>query len=383
MTDIFRRHGAVFDAANALTPGQVKVLRALMVCRSAALGGHLEICDCGFERPVYNSCRNRHCPGCQSFAQRKWIEERLDRVLPTHHFHVVFTVPAELRPIAYRNRAVVYGIFMRAAAEVLRTLGEQRLEATLGITEVLHTWTREMLLHPHVHCVVTGGGLSLDGTRWAATPRHFLFPVAVMRRLFRTVVRRELLRAFQKGKLAFDGATAALADVTPFRRLLRGIRRKEWVVHCKEPFAGPKHVFEYLGRYTHRVAISDQRLLAVSDTAVTFRTRGAGVITVKPAEFMRRFLLHVLPDRFHKIRHFGLYASSATNGRLDVAASLLGPPAPAPPEVTAETDGAEDVVSEPIDIDQRHCPVCKHGLLQRVPLSFARPRSPPEPLNSS
>lgn len=322
VNDIFRRHGEAFGVDHVLTPTQHKVRRALMLCRTAALGGHLEVCDaCGFERPAYNSCRNRHCPGCQAAASKEWLEQRLARVLPTHHFHVVFTLPEELRPLALRNGAVVYDILLRAAAEALDVLGRQRLGARLGVTSVLHTWTRAMLFHPHVHCVVTGGGLALDGSKWVPTPRGFLLPVAVLRKLFRGMVRRQLRLSYDAGKLDLGGECAALAEPKVFARLLRSLFRKRWVVYSKPPFAGADRVFEYLGRYTHRVAISDHRLLALTDDAVTMRTKHGQQATIAPAEFIRRFLLHVLPGGFHKIRHTGLYAG-ATAGQLVRASAV-------------------------------------------------------------
>ena len=385
VTDVFRRHGAAFDATNVLTPEQGRVLRALMVCRTAALGGHLEICDsCGFERPAYNSCRDRHCPGCQALAQHRWVEQRLGRVLPTHHFHVVFTLPEELRALAYRNRATVYALMMRAAADVLSTLGEQRLGATLGITEVLHTWTREMLLHPHVHCVVTGGGLSLDDTRWVPTSKRYLFPVAVLRKMFQRAVRNGLLRAASRGELAFGGACSHLEEPNALRRLLRSVGRKKWVVYCKPPFAGAEHVFSYLGRYTHRVAISDHRLVLHTDDDVVFRTRGTASVAVTPIEFMRRFLLHVLPIGFHKIRHFGLYAG-ALHDRLALAAAHLGQPRlPEPPdEQVAEAEPYEDLVLTLNDVDVRRCPACRTTVLRCAPLPSQVSTPAPMPVDTS
>jgi len=389
VSDVFRQHGRAFAARHPLTADQGRVLGALIACRTAQLGGHLERCDrCDYERPVYNSCRNRHCPGCQALAQRDWIDGRLRRVLPVHHFHVVFTLPAELRPLAQRNAAIVFTVLVRSAARVLATLGKQRLGATLGVTTVLHTWTRQMLFHPHVHCVVTGGGLALDGTSWVGTPRHFLFPVAVMRALFRRLVREALLDAFDKGELDLGGACADLADRTAFRRMLRGLRRKHWVVYCKPPFAGAEGVFRYLGRYTHRVAISDQRVVAVTDEAVTFRTRGEQRCTVSPDEFVRRFLLHVLPARFHKMRHFGLYASGSVNGKLPIAAALC-PPAPAPRPAEIAADGAPSAEAPTKADEPQRCPCCEQGRIVRIELgrSTAAPlrgtASPPAGMDTS
>lgn len=378
VNDIFRRHGEAFGADHVLTPGQHKVLRALIACRTAALGGHLEFCDaCGFERPAYNSCRNRHCPGCQAAASHEWLEQRLARVLPTHHFHVVFTLPEELRPLALRNGAVVYDILLRAAAEALDVLGRQRLGARLGVTSVLHTWTRAMLFHPHVHCVVTGGGLALDGSKWVPTPRGFLLPVAVLRKLFRGMVRRQLRLAYDAGKLDLGGACAPLAEPKVFARLLRSLFRKRWVVYSKPPFAGAEKVFEYLGRYTHRVAISDHRLLALTDDSVTIRTKHGQQATIEPAEFIRRFLLHVLPGGFHKIRHTGLYAAANVHTKLVRAAELLGGVRPQPPAKPEPADDDDETTA--VATASRTCPCCKVGTLVRVEVPRKQRRSAPAP----
>ena len=393
VTDIFRRHAEAFDRDHVLTPAQGKVLRAIASCRTADLGGHLEVCDaCGYEHPVYNSCRDRHCPGCQAIAQFAWIDGRLARVLPTHHFHVVFTLPEEIRTLALQNGAVVYDILLKAASQVLATLADQRLGAQLGVTTVLHTWTRAMLFHPHVHCVVTGGGLTVDGSRWVATPSHFLFPVAVMRMLFRGIVRANLKRAHAAGRFALHGACADLAQPRAFARLLRSIHRKRWVVYSKPPFAGSRQVFAYLGRYTHRVAISDYRLVAVSDDAVTFSTKDGGCVTVTPEEFIRRFLLHVLPAGFHKIRHLGLYAGAHVRNRLERARAIL------PTEATGSLDsapGGQDQDPSPdtpthgddatMEASLRICPRCRVGVLRRVSLQRLTDRliPAPAPLDSS
>jgi len=386
VADIFRRHGAAYDASHVLTPDQGRVLGALRACRTAALGGHLEVCDtCGYQRPVYNSCRNRHCPGCQALAQHKWLEKRMERVLPTQHFHVVFTLPAELRPLAMRNATVVFGAMMRAANEVLSSLACGRLGAVLGVTEVLHTWTRAMLFHPHVHCVVTGGGLSLDGQRWVQTPKSFLFPVAAMRKLFRAVLRKALLRAHELGTLDFGGDCADLEALAAFKRLFRALHRKKWVVYCKPPFDGTRQVFAYLGRYTHRVAISDHRIVSIRDDEVTFRTKNGGQVTLTAEEFIRRFLLHVLPPGFHKIRHFGLYSSAHVHNKLPIAAALLGQPRPDEPEPDASSNEPEleDVVLDLTGEDLRRCPCCSTGRLVRMPLPDPPDHLSPPPLDSS
>ena len=380
VTDIFRRHGEAYGADHALVPAQQKVLRNLGACRTALLGGHLEVCDaCGFERPAYNSCRDRHCPGCQAAASHAWLEQRLERVLPTHHFHVVFTLPEELRPLALRNGAVVYDILLRAAAHVLDVLGRQRLGAQLGVTSVLHTWTRAMLYHPHVHCVVTGGGLALDGSKWVPTPRGFLLPVAVMRKLFRGMVRRQLRVAYDAGKLDLGGACTEHADPRTFARLLRSLFRKRWVVYSKPPFAGADSVFRYLGRYTHRVAISDHRLRAITDHSVTFGTKHGQQATVAPTEFIRRFLLHVLPSGFHKIRHTGIYAATNVHTRLARAGELLGASQVAAPIAgPPDEDEPGEAVDAVRDVD-RSCPCCKVGTLVRIEVPRPRSHLPPRP----
>ena len=346
MADIFRRHGAACAEAHPLSARQRKVLSAMMRCRTAALGGHVDTCThCGQKRISYNSCRDRHCPTCQYADQERWIRERQSRVLNTHYFHVVFTLPEQLRAVALANPKVVYDALFAAGSETLLVLGRQRFDATLGITAVLHTWTRAMLLHPHIHCVVTGGGLTRDGRRWARARRNFLFPVAVMRKLFRGKLLAALDRAHKAGRLVSDD----------WSRVKRSLHRKTWVVYAKRPFGGPEHVFRYLGRYTHRVAISSSRLLDVRDDAVTFRTRGTDTVTIAPAEFIRRFLLHVLPAGFRKIRHYGLASPSGVAKLLPVAARLLGevPPAPIPSH-------------EPITLDNEVCSLCRIGRFERT-----------------
>ena len=304
VADIFRSHGDAYRRARSPNTEQHRVMRAIEQCRTSALGGHLDVCDrCGYQRPSYNSCRNRHCPTCQCVAQARWIEQRIDRLVPTHYFHVVFTLPAELRALALANRRRIFTMLFRAASQTLSCLAAdpRRLGALLGITAVLHTWTRALHFHPHLHCVVTGGGLSPDACRWVPTKSPtYLFPVRVLSSLFRAKFLRALRSAFRQGTLEFSGRTAALAAPSQFDRFIDRLYRQDWIVYAKRPFGGPEQVFRYLGRYTHRVAISNQRLQAVDPHNVRFRTRGDQTVTLHPVEFIRRFLLHVLPAGFVK-----------------------------------------------------------------------------------
>lgn len=324
VADLFRRHGPAYLRDHTLTPAQGKVLGAVTACRTAVLGGHVDVClDCGHAHPFYNSCRDRHCPTCQSRQAKEWLEGRLERILPTHYFHVVFTLPEPLRGVALANPKVVYDLLFAAATDTLKELAATRLGAQLGITAVLHTWTREMLLHPHLHCVVTGGGLSLDGTRWVACRETFLFPVKVIGALFRGTFMDGLTRAHKAETLHFAGTSAHLADPVAFDEMRRQLYKADWVVFAKRPFGGPKQVIAYLARYTHRIAISDARIRALTDDRVVVSTRKGRSCTMRPDEFIRRFLLHVLPHDFRKIRHYGLLAPANVNTRLRTARRLL------------------------------------------------------------
>jgi ribosomal protein L32 len=329
VADIFRAHGEAYRKTHALTSQQRKVMRAIETCRTAVLGGHLDVCpNCGESTPSYNSCRNRHCPKCQALKQAKWIAERQTRILPTHHFHVVFTVPDLLHPLARANPARFYALLFEAASGTLLDLGRdpKHLGALLGITCVLHTWTRDLRLHPHVHCVVTGGGLSPERDRWVRAGRRYLFPVKALSRLFRGKLMAAIAAAWVKGELT----CADLAEPSAFAHLKNALYMREWVAYAKRPFGGPAQVFNYLGRYTHRVAISNQRLLSL-DGEVRFITRGEKVAALPAETFVGRFLQHVLPDGFVKIRHFGLLAAGNVNTRLAAAQRLLAqkrPPLP-------------------------------------------------------
>ena len=318
VADIFRQHGHDFRFTHALSPEQRRVMSAIERCRTAALGGHVEQCDaCGHQRIAYNSCRNRHCPKCQSLAKARWLQARLDDLLPVEYFHVVFTLPEQLAAVALQNKRVVYNLLFAAASETLRTIAAdpRHLGADIGFLAVLHTWDQMLRHHPHLHCVVPGGGLSLEGKCWRSCRRGFFLPVNVLARLFRRHFLQGLERAYERGKLSFHGVCAFLTKPSAFKRLLKSARAREWWVYAKPPFGGPAQVLAYLGRYTHRVAISNQRLLSLQHGKVTFswRDRRHGelksTMTLGAEEFMRRFLLHVLPRGFQRIRQFGLLAN--------------------------------------------------------------------------
>jgi hypothetical protein len=351
VADIFRAAGAAYRRAHAghLSLPQLKVMSAVENCRTAALGGHVEACeDCGQWRIAYNSCRNRHCPKCQGAAARTWLAEREADLLPVGYFHVVFTLPAEVADIAFQNKALVYDLLFKAASETMLTIAADRkhLGARIGITAVLHTWGSAMTHHPHVHMIVPGGGITPDGSRWISSRPAFLLPVRVLGKLFRRLFLARLVALHDAGRLAFFGALTHLAERQAFLRHLSPVRRKRWVVYAKAPFAGPEAVLAYLSRYTHRVAISNRRLIAFDETGVTFRYKDyrrdgcdrQQVMTLAVDEFIRRFLLHVLPRGFHRIRHYGLLAGSARKTSLALARELLHVAAPVDDTAPGEPD---------------------------------------------
>jgi hypothetical protein len=336
VADIFRRHGEAFRQAHVghLGRDERRVMGAITACRTAALGGHVEQCDdCGMSRIAYNSCRNRHCPKCQGSARVQWLAERQAELLPVPDFHVVFTLPAPAGAIAFQNKPIVYAILFRAAAETLTTIAAdpRHLGAQVGVTAVLHTWGQTLQHHPHIHCVVPGGGLSLDGTHWIACRPGFFLPVRVLSRLFRRLFLERLAAAHDAGRLHFFGAHVPLTDRSAFAAYLAPLRKVEWVVYAKRPFAGPQAVLAYLSRYTHRVAIANSRLIAFDDNGVTFRWKDyratrhqrQKVMTLASGEFIRRFLIHVLPSGFHRIRHYGLFANGGRAENLTRARDLL------------------------------------------------------------
>ncbi|MDP1730906.1 MAG: IS91 family transposase [Devosia sp.] len=341
VADIFRSLGPAWRKANAghVSLDQLKVMSAIESCRTAALGGHLEACeDCGHSRIAYNSCRNRHCPKCQGAAAREWLAARQADLLPVGYFHVVFTLPAEIADIAWQNKAVVYDLLFRAASETTITIAAdpKHLGARIGITAVLHTWGSAMTHHPHLHMIVPGGGISLDDERWVSCRPGFFLPVRVLSRLFRRLLLSKLTDAHAAGRLQFFGDLAHLAETQAFKALLAPLRKKNWFVYAKPPFAGPEAVLAYLARYTHRVAISNSRLVALDEAGVTFRYKDYRrngneryrTMTLDHGEFMRRFLLHVLPTGFHRIRHYGLLASAGRKANIARARELLAAPNP-------------------------------------------------------
>jgi hypothetical protein len=386
VADIFRTHGAAWRAVHAghISLGQLKVMSAIEACRTAALGGHVEGCEeCGHVRITYNSCRNRHCPKCQGAAARDWLADRQAELLPLPYFHVVFTLPAAIGDLAWHNKAVVYDLLFKAAAETLLTLAAdpKHLGARIGLTAVLHSWGSALTHHPHVHVIVPGGGLSLDGQRWVACRPGFLLPVRVLSRLFRRLFLEGLSRAYAAGCLGFFGTQAHLAEPVAFNALLAALRRIEWVVYCKRPFSGPAAVLAYLARYTHRVAISNSRLIACDADGVRFRWKDyrhkerqrSKVMRLSVDEFIRRFLLHVLPDGFHRIRHYGLFGNGVRQANLARARALLAV-AEKPPVDTP----APDAPIEP----SRCCPCCggRMILTERFARGCAPRRAPSHPI---
>ncbi|MFC7411560.1 IS91 family transposase [Hydrogenophaga atypica] len=377
VADIFRTHGPAWRQAQRshLSLGQLKVMTAIEQCRSAALGGHVLRCqDCQRLQIAYNSCRNRHCPKCQATAAQRWLDARQADLLPVDYFHVVFTLPAPISEIAYYNKDVLYGLLFEVAAETLRTIAAdpKHLGAQIGATLVLHTWGSALTHHPHVHGIVPGGGLSLDGQRWVACRPGFFLPVRVLSRLFRRRYLEELAIAHRAGKLRFFSEHAGLTDPRAFAKWLATLRRCEWVVYAKKPFAGPQAVLAYLSRYTHRVAISNSRLVAHDERGVTFRWkdyRDKGqtrhkVMTLQPEEFMRRFLLHVLPSGFHRIRHYGLLANNHRRECLEQARQLLVSEVPSGQIETTKCADAESA---------RPTLVCVHcGAVMLIVETFAR-----------
>ncbi|MFK7838532.1 MAG: IS91 family transposase [Sulfitobacter sp.] len=389
VADIFRTHGAAYRAAKAghISFDQFKVMNAIERCRTAALGGHVARCaDCAHEHIAYNSCRNRHCPKCQAGAAKAWLAAREAELLPVRYFHLVFTLPKQIADIALQNKREVYNLLMRASADTVIKIAAdpKHLGARVGITSVLHTWGSAMTHHPHVHMIVPGGGLSMDDARWIACRKHFFLSVRVLSRLYRRLILEGLAKLHKVGRLHLFGDLAGLADRDTFDAFLKPLRRIDWVVYAKEPFAGPKAVLAYLSRYTHRIAISNSRLIRFDERSVTFRVKdyrlkGAGrhtTMTLATAEFIRRFLIHVLPKGQHRIRHYGFYGNGNRAANIARIRQLLGATSTdqchANDDSLGDTDGLPPVLALP-------CPCCGGPLIiidTVAPNQF--PRAPPK-----
>lgn len=371
LADIFRAYGESYRQAHPLPRAQLKVMRAIESCRTAALGGHLQQCDaCGYQQPAYNSCRNRHCPKCGSLAKAQWLEDRQADLLPVGYFHLVFTLPHELNPLMLVNKKVLCDILFKAVSQTLLEFGRTHLGGLLGFICVLHTWDQTLRDHFHLHCLIPGGALSFDGTQWIAARQTFLFSVKALSLVFRGKFLALLEQAFRKEQLQFPGRTATLAEPTAFSNLVSSLRSKQWVVYAKRPFSSPEKVLDYLGRYTHRVALSNNRILAVTETAegprVTFsyRDRKHGdctrPMTLQADEFIRRFLLHVLPNGFMRIRHFGFLANRSRKQKLHRCRELLGLELQPSPVVRKSV---RQLMLETTGVDLSRCPACRLGTL--------------------
>ena len=383
VADIFRASGRAWreQRAGHISLAQLKVMSAIERCRSAELGGHVLRCShCEQLQIAYNSCRNRHCPKCQSSAAKRWLSARQAELLPVEYYHVVFTLPAPLSELAYYNKAVMYNLLFQAAAETLLTIARdpKHLGARIGLSMVLHTWGSALTHHPHVHCIVPGGGFSNDGAQWIACKKGFFLPVRVLSRLFRRLLLDKLREAHHAGKLKFFGQHQALADTKAFDNWCKPLRQQEWVVYAKRPFSGPEAVLAYLSRYTHRVAIANRRLIAHDERGVTFkwkdyRCKGRNrykTMTLDTEEFIRRFLMHVLPDGFHRIRHYGLFANTVRSNNLNKARELL--------EVAATPTDSEDQRCDSPPKAAFVCPLCAAPMI--IIEVFTRnhyPRAPP------
>ncbi len=380
VSDIFRSFGPAYRELHGhqIPFRHLRVMRAIEICRTAELGGHVDQCDhCGALRISYNSCRNRHCPKCQSLEKERWLEARERDLLPTSYFHLVFTLPEGLRPLALRNQKVLYNLLFKAVSETLVELARdsKHLGAEIGFMALLHTWSQTLMDHPHLHCLVTGGGLSPDGKRWISSRKDFFIPVKVLSSLFRGKFLDGLKKAYEAEELRFPGQIEELKEVLAFKKFLTNLYHQEWVVYCKPPLKNPKKVMDYLGRYTHRVALSNDRLVKMEGDQVTFRWRDSAennkikLLTVEAFEFIRRFLLHVLPDHFVKVRYYGILSHRSRKRKLLWCKKLLGVSTDKEPEeLTKET--WEDLLTRITGIDPRVCPHCGKGkMIQKEILS--------------
>jgi hypothetical protein len=385
VADIFRLYGPEYRRAHGMPLRQLRAMRAIEICRTAELGGHVDECDhCGAVRISYNSCRNRHCPKCQCLNKERWLVARKKDLLPTDYFHLVFTLPEDVRPLALRNQKSVYNLLFKAVADTIKELTEdsKHLGAEVGFIAILHTWSQTLIDHPHMHCIVTGGGLSADGKRWIPCKREFFLPVKVLSRLFRGKFLAYLKEAYMKGKIKFSGKMAPLKDKHAFNGLLKDLYGQEWGVYCKPPFPNAEKVMEYLGQYTHRVAVSNERLVKLEDRRVTFRYRNRNdndtikLMSLDASEFIRRFLLHILPDGFMKIRHYGILSNRSRNSKLRQCKKIFGVKCQ-DRNTENGNESWQDLLVRVTGVDPRICPYCGKGkmVLKQVlnPSAFPLP----------
>jgi len=387
VADIFRLYGKEYRRNHATPSSHLKVMHYIEVCRTSYLGGHVERCDsCGYEQYAYNSCRNRHCPKCQSLAKARWLEDRKSELLSVGYFHAVFTLPHELNPLALCNKKVVYDILFRSVSETLLQFGRNNLGGKLGFLCILHTWDQTLLDHIHLHCVIPGGALSPDKTKWLPARENYLFNVIALSQVFRGKFTESLKHAFAHNELIFEGRASVLAGEKEFFSFVEGLKQKGWVVYCKEPFAGPEQALEYIGRYTHRVAISNNRIVNVGNGEVTFayRDRRQGDVpkrmTLNAGEFIRRFLLHVLPEGFVRIRHFGFLANRCKKENIQHIRKLTD----ASERVAEKTEkNTHELMLELTGIDTTICPCCKNGTMKVISLITPLWKSIPQYMDSS
>jgi hypothetical protein len=383
LADIIRTHAAAYKKQHRLPRHQLRVLGAIERCRTASLGGHVDRCDdCGHERISYNSCRNRHCPKCGALAKEKWLRARQQELLPVSYFHIVFTLPEELNTITLYNQRLMYTTLFHAASETLLSLGRdaKHLGGEIGVIGVLHTWGQNLMNHPHLHCIVPGGALSLDGRRWIGSQRKFFIPVHILSQVFRGKFLAALKFAYQQKKLQLEGALESLRNKTAFQALLNTLYDKGWVVYAKQPFGGPEQVLAYLGRYSHRVALTNNRLVSMSEGKVSFRWRDyrdqnkEKLMTLDVCEFLRRFLLHVLPERLCKIRYYGFLSNRHRLDQLGKCKELLDVP---PPPKQMDKKSWEELFLEVTGIDIRICSACHKGRMRSCQVLEPVPHAPP------
>jgi Putative transposase/Transposase zinc-binding domain len=387
VADVFRQYGPAYRESHRLPRNHLRVMRAIEVCRTSVLGGHKDQCEhCGHLEISYNSCRNRHCPKCQTLRKEKWIEARSEDLLPIEYFHVVFTIPSELNPLVSMNQTVMYDLLFRSVSETIEELAydPKHLGARIGVIGILHTWGQNLMDHPHIHCIVTGGGLSPDGSHWVSCRKGFFIHVRVLSALFKGKFLGLLKKSFESGDLVFPGSISHLNEPRDFETFRKQFYHKKWVVYCKPPFDGPKGVLQYLGRYTHRIAISNNRILTIRDGTVSFLWRDYAddnrqkTMPLQAGEFIRRFLLHVLPTRYVRIRHFGLLANRRRKDNIASCREFLGTGKTVTKE-KARQETWQEQLHRICGIDVTSCPVCQKGRMFRVALLLPyRCNSPPE-----